>query len=281
MRYLILLITLFLVACSNNTKPYTTQADTAASDAPPPNTVREVLDAPVEELTPVALSQALLAYQKRDQPVADLVERYKTLDAKTLGAALDTDAKRKAFWINTYNGFIQHVLAEQPELYDNRGEFFKAKQLAIAGQMLSFDDIEHGIIRHGRAKLSAGYLPDILDSDFEEMMATSAVDPRIHFAVNCGAKDCPQVHLLDDETLDAQLDALTKSFLEKTTTYDEAVNTVKVTPLMNWFRGDFGGKNSTNRFLRAYEIIPAGAKPKISYGDYDWSLNLDMYAPSV
>ena len=278
--YLVLL--LCGTACSNNIKDLVAHADPNADARPTAVEAEEILKQEVATLDPVSLSQQFLSAQKRDRSVAALVTRYRELDPQALAAALPTDAARKAFWINTYNGFIQYVLRNKPELYKDRGEFFKMKQLDIAGQSLSFDDIEHGIIRHGRAKLSAGYLPDLLDSDFEEMMATSEVDPRIHFAVNCGAKDCPPVHLLDDATLDAQLDALTRQYLAKTTVYDAEANTVKVTPLMNWFRGDFGGKNSSASFLRAYEVIPqAGPKPKISYGDYDWTLALDTYAPSV
>ena len=281
MRFLPLFGLLLLAACSNNTKALLQRADPTASARPADYNAQALLQRDYADLSPVELSQAFLSAQKRDRDVSAIVERYRNFDPQTLAAALPTDAARKAFWINTYNGFIQYVLQQQPDLYDDRGEFFKANQLAIAGQSLSFDDIEHGIIRHGRAKLSAGYLPDLLDSDFEELMATSEVDPRIHFAVNCGAKDCPPVHLLDEASLDAQLDALTKSYLTKTTDYDEAANTITISPLMNWFRGDFGGKNSTHAFLRAYDIIPQNAKPKITYGPYDWTLALGTYGPAV
>ena len=269
---------LLLIACSNNIKPYTQSVDLQASDQPPAGILATIDQTKVADLTPVQLSQALLYYLKEGRSVAEIKERYQSLVPAELTAALDSDPKRKAFWINTYNGFIQEVLMRQPDLYKDRNEFFKLKQLAIAGQALSFDNIEHGIIRDGRAKLSAGYLPDILDSDFEEMMSTMDVDPRIHFAVNCGAKDCPPVHMLDGTTLNAQLDALTKTYLTKTTKHDTDAGTVTVSPLMNWFRGDFGGKNSVNDFLKAYEIIPATVKPSVEYGDYDWTLALNTYA---
>ena len=272
---------LALLACSNNINDLTQRADPGAVNRVAGYNADELLNRDVATLTPVELSQYLLAAQKRDRGVAAAVARYENLDPQSLADALPTDAARKAFWINTYNGFIQYVLQRQPELYEDRGAFFKAEQLAIAGQSLSFDDIEHGIIRHGRAKLSAGYLPDLLDSDFEEKMATSEVDPRIHFAVNCGAIDCPPVHVFDEASIDQQLDALTKRYLEKTTSYDAAAGTVRISPLMNWFRGDFGGKNSTAQFLKAYEVIPQDADPKISYGDYDWTLALGTYGEGV
>jgi hypothetical protein len=74
---------------------------------------------------------------------------------------------------------------------------------------------------------------------------------------------------------------LTATFLRSTTKNDAAADTVSVTPLMNWFRGDFDGKNSTDNFLREYGIIPDDAKPKISYRSYDWTLSLGHFGSDV
>jgi hypothetical protein len=55
---------------------------------------------------------------------------------------------------------------------------------------------------------------------------------------------------------------------------------VTVTPLMSWFRGDFGGKKGVIKdFLVPYGIIPEGLDASLSYGDYDWNLELSEILP--
>ena len=60
---------------------------------------------------------------------------------------LDSDEKKLAFWLNVYNGYIQLRLNANPSDYEDRREFFKKEQISIAGEKMSFADIEHGIIR--------------------------------------------------------------------------------------------------------------------------------------
>jgi len=74
-------------------------------------------------------------------------------------------------------------------------------------------------------------------------------------------------------TLYAQMDESSKIFLERSAKIDG--EEVTVTPLMSWFRGDFGGKKGiVNDFLIPYEIISADLDPELSFGDYDWTPSL-------
>jgi hypothetical protein len=63
---------------------------------------------------------------------------------------LNTENKAKAFWINIYNTYVQYLLKSNPELFNDRNAFFKEELITMAGEKLSFDDIEHGIIRHSK-----------------------------------------------------------------------------------------------------------------------------------
>jgi hypothetical protein len=106
-----------------------------------------------------------------------------------------------AFYINAYNATtIKLILSRYPEIksiWDLGSRIlrwkspFKKKIVHVEGRTISLDDLEHGILRP-RFK-----------------------DPRIHFAVNCAAKSCPPLisEPYRGATLDAQLDASTRAFL--------------------------------------------------------------------
>ena len=78
-----------------------------------------------------------------------------------------------AYWINAYNAFTLHAIAEEypiRSVWKTRdGQFFQRRRHVAGGSAVSLDDIEHEILR----------------SDYAE--------PRIHFAINCGANGCPPV----------------------------------------------------------------------------------------
>ncbi len=197
-----------------------------------------------------------------------------TLDELT--NQLKTDREKIAFWVNIYNAFIQISLYENPKLYENKAAFFSEKRIKIGGETLSFDDIEHGILRKSKIKISWGYLRKWFRPKWERKLRVDNVDWRIHFALNCGAKSCPPVAIYDVENLDNQLDFMTKAYLEEQTSYDSVSKTASTSVLMSWFRGDFGGKNGAKKILFTYKITPE--KPKrLDYKTYDWALLLGNF----
>lgn len=196
--------------------------------------------------------------------------------------SLDTERKKKAFWINIYNAYVQILLLDDPKLFEDRNSwfgynFFTTPQVEIAGKKLSFDDIEHGIMRRSRIKLSMGYLEQWFVDDFVKRFWWGEVDPRIHFAVNCGAASCPHIAVYNPDRVEEQLDITTKNYLEKTTDYYPEEGRVEVNRLMSWFRADFGGPSGAIQMLKDYNVIPENADPDISYKEYDWTLELGNY----
>ena len=189
---------------------------------------------------------------------------------------LKTDKQKIAFWVNIYNSFIQISLSENPKLYENRGAFFGDKRVKIAGELLSFDDIEHGIIRKSRIKISLGYLRKWFRPKWERKLRVKNIDWRIHFALNCGAKSCPPVAVYTSENLDKEFNFMTKQYLKEQTTYNSQTKTAKSVALMSWFRGDFGGKCGAKKILFNYKITPE--KPKnLEFKNYDWTLLLGNF----
>lgn len=189
---------------------------------------------------------------------------------------LKTDEQKIAFWVNIYNAFIQVTLQKNPKLYEDRGSFFKTERIKIAGELLSFDDVEHGIIRKSRSKVSLGYLRKAFRPKWERKLRVNDIDWRIHFALNCGAKSCPPVAIYSPEQLDQQLDFMTKAYLKEQTQYDQETKTATTVVLMSWFRADFGGKSGGEQILADYKITPE--KPeKLKFSTYDWTMMLDNF----
>lgn len=225
----------------------------------------------------VKLSMQLLGAVKDEKDPKPYVAKVEKLSLNKLSQSLDTDNKTKAFWINIYNAYIQIILTENPDLFEDRNDFFKADQINVGGELLSFDFIEHGIIRGSKVKLSMGFLKDPFASSLEKQFRVNETDGRIHFALNCGAISCPYVAIYSAVNLGNELDIIAKQFLKRTTSYNKNDNSVTVTTLFSWFKGDFSSRGGVEGVLKSYGIIPENADPKVNYADYDWTLDLGNF----
>ena len=190
---------------------------------------------------------------------------------------LQTEDEKLAFWLNVYNAYIQIKLKENSGQYVKRSQFFSTKSIVIAGQKLSLDAIEHGILRHSKTKLSLGYFTKWFPNTFEKTHRLKAVDYRIHFALNCGAASCPPIAFYKPEIIGKQLDLATKNYLAQEVVFDTTTNTVTVPKLMLWFKADFGGNKGVLKILKEQGLLAPNAKPKIKYKDYNWNLELNKY----
>jgi len=229
---------------------------------------------------PVALSHALLRAVRRDEPTTESEVALRDLDPGLLDAALADDHAAIAFWVNCYNAFTQLALARDPDQYD-RHRFFTRDIAPVAGRVLSLDDIEHGILRRGHVKWGLGYIRSPFGGTFLRRMRPSRLDPRIHFALNCGAASCPPIAAYTAEGIDDELDMATASYLESEVAYDSETNVATVPRIMLWFRGDFGGKAGIVELLRAFGCVPEGASLSLAYREYDWDLHLAHYRSGV
>lgn len=228
------------------------------------------------------LSMLLIDRLRKDQSTADITECLANISPEKLKSSLNTEAQKKAFWINIYNVYVQILLQEKPELFEDRNSwfgynFFSTPQVVIAGYKMSFDDMEHGIMRRSTNKLSLGYMRNWFIDDVEKELMWNEKDPRIHFALNCGAASCPYVATYDPQRIEKQLDQTTENYLTRTTKFNPSENEAKVTSLISWFRGDFGGLDGARDFLKRYEVIPEDANPSLTFREYDWTLELGNF----
>ena len=162
-----------------------------------------------------------------------------------------------AYWINAYNLLTIDLITREGERESikNLGSTFnsawKKHKWTISGKEYALDDIEHKIIR-------------------------PMGEPRIHFAVNCAAKSCPDLRMesYKADKLDAQLDDQTRqTFKNKTKGYQKLDgNSIKVSKVMDWFKKDFDDGN-LNSWLAPYFPGTVNGDTHIGFIKYDWSLN--------
>lgn len=257
MRFTFILLTVF-----------TLQAKLANT---PQNTLKVV------QIDYVKLSQKLLENSKEGKSTTKIQEELASADLEDLEASLQTNEQRLAFWLNIYNAYILIKLSADPDLYTDRGKFFKIDQIPIAGEMVSFAKIEHGLVRKSQWEYGLGYIRRWFPDRFERKLRVYKRDFRVHFALNCGAKDCPPVAIYRPKNLNMQLNKATHQFLKRSTTYDPNEKIARVTPLFSWFRGDFCGKSGTKRILEDHGLIPDTKGVKLEYTDYDWTLMLNNF----
>ncbi|MFT4922119.1 MAG: hypothetical protein ACI8XM_001331 [Haloarculaceae archaeon] len=228
---------------------------------------------PAVPTDPAPLAQSLLETIRADEDPDPYLARLAAFEDDEL-AVLRADRERAlAFWLNCYNAGTQLLLERRPGLYESSlrfVRFFRAPALTVGGTALGLDDIEQGILR-SRSKYGLGYLPRMLPSSFELRYRLAEPDPRVHFALNCGAASCPAIRSYDHERVTDQLDRATRAYLDGTVDYDPDAGAVRVPRVFLWYRGDFGGTRGIREFLQSYDVLPSGASPTIRYQDWDWS----------
>ena len=182
------------------------------------------------------------------------------------------ERERLAFWINVYNAYTIQLINAHGERSSIRNinktlgvtlkSPWKEEIVRAGGRVYHLDHVEHEIIR----------------KQFRE--------PRIHFALVCAAKGCPplRAEVYTGAALEAQLDEQTRSFLLRSpdrNRVDVPARTVYLSPILDWYKEDFGGtKAAIGRYLAAFHpegparaLLLSGAF-ELKYTDYDWSLNL-------
>ncbi len=232
----------------------------------------ENTDGSVTDLAPGDCARELLETVRADGDPAPYRRRLATYDEDALDRVREDRRTALAFWTNCYNAATQLLLDERPELYESRLRtlrFFRADALAVAGTPLSLDDIEHGLLR-GKASLGLGYVPRLFPGAFERRFRLDEPDPRVHFALNCGAVSCPAIRSYDADRIDEQLDRATRAYLREVD-HDPENGVARVPRVFLWYRGDFGGGDGIRDLLRSYGAIPENASPRLKHRSWDWT----------
>jgi glutaredoxin len=230
-----------------------------------------------------------------------------TAELQTVDVHALTRAERVAFFLNVYNALVVHVSAAvgPPSGFFDRLTYFDRHAYDIGGHAYTCDDIEHGVLRGNRP--GAASVEAILgvpgasrgpfgSEDPRAAHACVPMDPRIHFALVCGARSCPPIRTYTAEGLDAQLAAAAEAFVAGDVEVGDDAATTRVVTVSKitgeWYAGDFGRDDEERlRALAGYlpensdvaravaKVLDAGgegAPPvKLVTREYDWTRNGD------
>lgn len=222
------------------------------------------------------IASSLLLHVKKEEDPSLFLAQLAAYPASLLFKELENDDAKKAFWINCYNAFFLYLRRDQGH---QKPEIYRSKLIEIAGHRFSLDDLEHGILRRFRIKISLGYLPNIFASSIIKQLAVKAIDYRIHFALNCGAKSCPPIAFYSAEKISQQLEWASLGFLENETDYYPDQKEIHFTKLGLWFLGDFGGYKGIRQLI-TQKLNWETKDYKLIFKDYDWDEQLDNFAES-
>ena len=230
----------------------------------------------------LALALALLPQQKVPDP--DATKYSALLEKHVANGLVDYEALRKdraaldeylkaaedargehglAFWLNVYDASVLRDLVDSgkklpAKVTDLKG-FFDATKHKVNGESWTLNEIEGFIRKQWK-------------------------DPRVHFALNCGALSCPPLpaRAFREEKLGATLEELTRAFLDGPgLVLDPAKKELRATKLLDWYRDDFVAKDgSLEGFLRKHvtdgkklDALDAARGNRLVFQDYDWTPN--------
>ncbi|XP_067654988.1 uncharacterized protein [Haliotis asinina] len=226
-----------------------------------------------------------------DLAKSDVFKEYKTQTALLHNVSLDTLSQNqlKAFFINIYNALTIHGLAEESVLPDSVlkvNQFWRTTAYKIAGLVFTLDDIEHGVLRGNKAHPASTELPfGPNDPRLKYKMLTT--DPRIHFALVCGAKSCPAIQVYGEDNLEQALEGASKNFCKQEVSMFTETDEIWLSKLFQWYREDFG-KIDTDVIRWVMPYLEPSIQDRanillfkletqgtvaIKFNDYDWSLN--------
>lgn len=165
-----------------------------------------------------------------------------------------SDATKKAFYINAYNLLVINQAAQKYPLssVQNIAGFFDSKKVTISGKKLTLNKLE------------------------KEYLLKPYKDGRLHFVLVCGALGCPPItnFAYTPEKVEQQLEQQAKLALNDDNFIRVDRNTVQLSQIFKWYPNDFGGdRKSIIKFINKYRNYSLPSAAKVSYYDYDWSIN--------
>ena len=190
--------------------------------------------------------------------LAEYVKSLAAIDPRSL-----SKREQLPYWTNLYNALtVKLVVDAYPvESIKNVGPVpglgpWDHPVVHIAGQPLTLNNIEHGILR------------------------PIWKDARIHYIINCASYGCPNLpqNAVVAEGLEGTLEAAAKDFINSPRGVNLKGNTLVLSSIYSWFAGDFGGSEKTVlQHIEKYATHDTLSKlqnyqGQIAY-DYPWQLN--------
>jgi hypothetical protein len=163
---------------------------------------------------------------------------------------------RTAFYINAYNILvIKQIIDNYPvnSPMDIQG-FFKVNTFMVAGEILTLDAIE-----------------------FLKLIGPTK-DPRIHFALGCGARSCPFLYdnAFFPDKLQEQLNFRAELIIDRPNYVfvDKKLKKVVLNKIFDWYGDQFSSNAGTLiKYVNKYKFYKVPEDYLVEFQEYDWTLN--------
>lgn len=161
--------------------------------------------------------------------------------------------QEKAFLINAYNLFVIKGIVDK---YPVQGPlaiegFFDKQTFDLRGTEITLNDLER------------------------ETLAKQFPDPRLHFALVCGAMGCPKLasFAFAPKILEDQLDERVRLSINDPSFVKRTEDGLQLSQIFQWYADDFGGKDQVVNYVQKYYNGKIKFGPKYTFYEYDWNLN--------
>jgi len=152
----------------------------------------------------------------------DFIEQLGAVSPENKPEWFASEDERKRYYLTAYNAFILfYATSAYPDRHAlwSRLGMFKNKDIVLGGRKLTLNDLEHNIIRK------------------------QFTDPRIHFALNCGARSCPPLKagVIAENATESELEEAARHFINDpgNVRFDESSMTLYLSKIFDWFAVDF------------------------------------------
>ncbi|MEM7548132.1 MAG: DUF547 domain-containing protein [Bacteroidota bacterium] len=184
--------------------------------------------------------------------VENLYSMIKVMDIKSLN-----QDQKKAFCMNAYNILVIYQIArnlnniESTQSFDG---FFDKYEFNVGGELVTLNELE---IKH---------------------LLMTFKDPRVHFALACGARGCPKLasYAFDPGKLEQQLNERAKISLNDSyfIRLQEGQNKVMISKIFKWYEKDFLKESpDVVAYINNFRDNKVPNSYSVGYYEYDWDLN--------
>lgn len=200
-------------------------------------------------------ADGLVDYQALKREHGEALDQYLAAIAAADVDALSRDAQL-ALYINLYNAAMLDIVVDRLRpgysVAENDFAVFDEPLLRVRAQQISLNHLEHEIIR----------------KEFQE--------PRIHAAIVCASKSCPQLRntAWRPQNLGDQLNAAMRDFLTdpRRNKISPDGRRLQLSKIFEWFAEDFGGPENLPVYIDKF--VPQKTRAaEVTFLDYSWQLN--------
>jgi hypothetical protein len=177
--------------------------------------------------------------------------------AKLSSASLPNGANSEealAFWVNSYNAIMIDILVNDASAISNgikRNFTFGNTRRSVGGFNVTLNEIEYGVLKLNQ-KNQANPIP--------EAARPANYEPRLHFALVCGAVSCPKLRnfAYDPAQTFTILNENAHMFFNDSVNHvvaDSSSGAVRVSELFKWFFVDFNSMRSPSNASANSEFL--------------------------